>query len=300
VPNDRAITVAGSNDLMRVSRLQAAIVDVVRESRRVAVGYVRGRVVMRFAKLSALALVALSLVSTDALASPVNRKFHPVVNDDPQNAHLNVQTPGADINQTVDIKGEAGPDGQVIPAGDAKVAACAIKDSNGDIDLSGGGSCWSPKASAPIAERASVAASTSGSALSPSPRAASRTVHVPSHTAVSVARVGHASSVAPVHAVEAVRGVAPLPAHRIVRTVLSLPGKQLAPVRANTYETARMRWIELGLFGFAATVLLALGIVLMFRMGLGGLLLMRRRDEAGDEGAARDGQSTVPAVVQKI
>jgi len=35
-------------------------------------------------------------------------------------------------------------------------------------------------------------------------------------------------------------------------------------------------------------------------MGLGGLLLMRRRDEAGDEGAARDGQSTVPAVVQKI
>src|SRR5271156_5957503 len=126
---------------------------------------------MRCTKLGALALAALSLISMDAHAARIDRKFHPVVNDDPQNAHLNVQTPGADINQTVVIKEEPGSDGQVIPAGDTKVASCVGKDADGDIDLSGGGSCSPSTASAPIAERASIAASTNGHALSPSPRA---------------------------------------------------------------------------------------------------------------------------------
>ena len=117
---------------------------------------------MRFTKHGALALVALSLISIDAHAARIDRKFHPVVNDDPQNAHLNVQTPGADINQTVVIKEEPGPDGQVIPPGDTKVASCVGKDANGDIDLSAGGSCSS--SAAPIAQRATITASTIGRA----------------------------------------------------------------------------------------------------------------------------------------
>jgi len=244
---------------------------------------------MRFAKLSALALVAISLISTDTLASPVNRKFHPVVNDDPQNAHLNVQTPGADINQTVVIKEEAGPDGQVIPVGDTKVASCVGKDANGDIDLSGGSSCSPSTASAPIAKQASIAASAISHALSPSTSAASRTVRVPSLTSASVARAGNASSSAPnsAHAVEAAR-VAAQPAHRTENAraaALSLPRKQLAPsARADAahYEFARSPWLEIGL---AAAMLAALGLGLLFRMGMAELLLMRRQDalDTGEE-----------------
>lgn len=244
---------------------------------------------MRFTMLSALAVVAISLISMDTLASPVNRKFHPVVNDDPQNAHLNVQTPGADINQTVVIKEEPGPDGQVIPAGDTKVASCVGKDANGDIDLSAGGSCAPSTASAPIAERASVAVSTINQALSPSSRTASRTV--PSPTPASVAQAGNASISAPNRAVETVR-VAP-PAHRTENTwaALSLPRKQSA-ARADVAHTefAGMRWLEIGL---AAAMLIALGLGLMLRMGLGGLLRMRRHTEfgTGEVRAAREGVS---------
>ncbi len=258
---------------------------------------------MRLMKLSAFALVAMSLLSTDTLASPVDRKFHPVVNDDPQNAHLNVQTPGADINQTVVIKEEPGPDGQVIPAGDTKIASCVGKDANGDIDLSGGGSCSPSTASAPIAERATTTVPTIGRTLSPSPRAASRTIRVPSLTSASAAPAGsaNASRSVPnhtVHTVAAARVAAPLPAHRTetARAVASsLPGKQLAAAtrpNAAHFEFARVQWLEIAL---AAAMLVALGLGLMFRMGLGGLLRMRRH--AGEEHAARDGRTAVSAVV---
>ena len=265
---------------------------------------------MRFTKLSALAVVAISLISTDTLAASINRKFHPEVNDDPQNAHLNVQTPGADINQTVTIKEEPGPDGQVIPAGDTKVASCAIKDASGDIDLSAGDSCWSPKASAPIAERASVTTSTIGQALSPSPRTASRTIRVPSLTSASVAhaRNMNASRAAPgrsAHAVEAAHVAAPLSAHRteIARAAaLSLPRKQPAPAaRADvaSSEFARMQWLVIG--AAAALLLLAVALGILSRMGLGNLLLIRRRVERSEseERAARDGQIAVSAVVEE-
>jgi hypothetical protein len=231
----------------------------------------------------------------DTLAAPVDRKFHPVVNDDPQNAHLNVQTPGADINQTVVITQEPGPDGQVIPAGDTKVASCVTKDAGGDIDLSGGGSCASSTASAPIAVRAAVTAPTIGRASSPSRS------FVPSLASASVAqaRNTNAPRSAPNRAgqaVETVRAAAPLPAHRteIAQVpALSRPGKQLAPaVRADAARTefALMRWLEIGL---AAALLLALGLWLMFRMGLGDLLLIRGRDArlTGEERTAPDGRS---------
>ena len=260
---------------------------------------------MRFTKLGTFAIVAISLISVAALASPVNRKFHPVVNDDPQNAHLNVQTPGADINQTVVIAEEPGPDGQVIPAGDTKVASCVAKDANGDIDLSGEGSCSPSKSSAPIAERATITAPTIGHALSPSPRAASRTIRVPSLTSASIAPAGNASKAATKpaeHAIEAVRAAAPLPAHRTENaqaTVSSLPRKVPAPaVRAEVAHTqfAPVRWLEIGL---AAAMLLALGLVLIVRMGMADLLRIRRSDErlAGEERAARDGRSAVSAAV---
>lgn len=256
---------------------------------------------MRFAMLSALAFVALSLISTDTLASPVNRKFRPVVNDDPQNAHLNVQTPGADINQTIVFKEEPGPDGQVIPAGDTKVASCVAKDANGDIDLSGGG-CSSSTASAPIAERASIAASTNGQALSPSPRAASQTVRVPSLTSASLARAGNmnAAKSAPTPSTHAVEAAAPLPAHRSENAqvpALSVPRKQPAPAaRADVarYEFTNMPWLEIGL---AAAMLFALGLGLLLRMGLGGLLLIRRERHTGEEHAAREGRTAVSAAV---
>jgi len=253
---------------------------------------------VRFTKLSALALVAVSLISLDTLASPVNRKFHPVVNDDPQNAHLNVQTPGADINQTVVIKEEPGPDGQVIPVGDTKVASCVVKDANGDIDLSAAGSCAPSAASAPAAERASVAASAIGQA--PSPRTVSRT---PSLTSASIARAGNvnASKSAPnrsSQAVEAVRVAAPLPAHRTesARTgVSSLPGRQLASApRTVPNEFLRMQWLVIG--AAAAMLLLAVGLGILSRMGLGNLLLIGRRVE-DEEHAAQDGLSAVSAAV---
>ena len=257
---------------------------------------------MRFTKLSALAVVAISLISIDTLASPVNRKFHPVVNDDPQNAHLNVQTPGADINQTISITEETGPDGQVIPAGDTRVASCAGKDANGDIDLSGSGSCAPSTASAPIAERASVASSTINQASSPS--AASRTVRVPSLTSAPVAQAGNAKASnaatnGSIHAVEAGRATALLPAHRTeTARAAALPRKQLAPAaRADVAHTefAGMRWLEIGL---AAALLLALGLGLIFRMGLAHLLLMRRPTEryTDEERAAREGRTAVSAV----
>ncbi len=254
---------------------------------------------MRFTKLSALAIVALSLISTDTLASPVNRKFHPVVNDDPQNAHLNVQTPGADINQKVTINEEPGADGQVIPAGDTKVASCVAKDANGDIDLSGGGSCSPSTASAPIAERTSVTASTTAQALSPSTRTASRTLRVPSLTSASIAPAENMNAPnTSTHAVEAARVAAPLPAHRTEGAhvaAASLPGKQLAPAAqagAAPYGMTSMQWLEIGL---AAAMLFALGLGLLFRMGMAELLLMRRRDElgTGEERAARDGVSAI-------
>lgn len=252
---------------------------------------------MRFTKLSALAIVALSLISTDTLASPINRKFHPVVNDDPQNAHLNVQTPGADINQTVVIKEEPGSDGQVIPAGDTQVASCAAKDAGGDIDLSGGGSCSPSAASAPVAERATVTASTTGRALSPSPRTASRTVRVPSLTPATVAPAGNAATSATnsaTHAIEAARVATPLPAHRTEKgpaAAASLPAKQPAPaVRPNAapYGIAPMQWLEISL---TAAMLFIIGLGLLIRMGLGGLLRMRRERDMGEERAARDGVS---------
>jgi hypothetical protein len=248
---------------------------------------------MRLTKLSIVAVVAISLISMDALAARVDRKFHPVVNDDPQNAHLNVQTPGADINQTVVISEEPGPDGQVIPAGETKVASCAVKGAGGDIDLSAVGSCVSSTA-AQVAERAPASTTDRIS----SPRAASPTSS--SLALPSFARAGNASASAPNragHAIEGARVAAPLPAHRTenARAVtLSRPGKQLAPaMRADValYEFARMRWLEIGL---AAAMLVALGLGLMIRMGLADLLLMRR--ERGEEHAARDGRTTVSAV----
>ena len=229
---------------------------------------------MRFTKHGALALVALSLISFDAHAARIDRKFHPVVNDDPQNAHLNVQTPGADINQTVVIKEEPGPDGQVIPAGDTKVASCVGKDANGDIDLSGGGSCSS--STGPIAERATVTASTIGRAALPSARTASRTI--PSLASASPARAGNASS-APPATIEAAPIAAPLPAQRIEGArVAALPGKQMArAVRSDGAVTgiAPTRWLEIGLFALAAVMLVAVGLALLFRMGLAHLLVLR-------------------------
>ena len=214
---------------------------------------------MRFTKLSAFALVALSLISTDTLASPVNRKFHPVVNDDPQNAHLNVQTPGADINQTVVIQEEPGFDGQVIPVGETKVASCVVKDANGDIDLSAEGSCAPSKTSAPVAEHASVAASTMSHALPSSSRM--RTVRVPSLPLAPVARAVPASKAAPSRAVEAARVAAP--AHRTESAhvaAASLPVKQLAPAAqagAGPYGMTSMQWLEIAV---AAAMLFALGL----------------------------------------
>jgi hypothetical protein len=260
---------------------------------------------MRLTTLSALVVVAISLMSMDAHAAPVNRKFHPVVNDDPQNAHLNVQTPGADINQTISINQAPGPDGQVIPAGDTKVAACALKDANGDIDLSGGGSCWSPKSPGPTAERASVTASTTVQAVSAAPRTASRTVRVPSLNSAAIARAINleAPKAVPTTQAEALRSAAPLSAHRIetVRAAVSVhPATQTTPIiraRVAATESAGMRWFESGLFVFAATMLVALGIGLIIRMGLGRLLIMRRNDERTDkENAAA---ATVKAVLAK-
>ena len=255
---------------------------------------------MRFAMLSALAVVALSLISTDTLASPINRKFHPVVNDDPQNAHLNVQTPGADINQTVVISEEPGPDGQVIPGGDTKVASCVAKDSNGDIDLSGGGACSSSAASAHVAEQAT--APTIARASSPIPRAASRTP-VPSLASASVAPAGNANETkaAPKpaeHAIEAVRAAAPLPTHRTEGArvaAASLPVKQLAPaaqVGAGPYGMTSTQWLEIAV---AAAMLFALGLGLILRMGLAGLLRIRR-DEDYRKGEERTARSTASAV----
>jgi hypothetical protein len=258
---------------------------------------------MRLVKLSALAVVALSLISMATLASPVNRKFHPVVNDDPQNAHLNVQTPGADINQTVVIKEEPGPDGQVIPAGDIKVASCVGKDADGDIDLSGGGSCSSSAASAPIAERASIAASTNSHALSPSPRAASRTIRVPSLASASVVPAGNASSATvpnvSTRAVDAARSMALVPAHRTeTARATAVPAKH--PASAGQAKVAPNEFVRMWLLatGLTAAVMVVLGLVLLFRMGLAGLLVMRRDErDTGEERAARDGRTAVSTVV---
>ena len=251
---------------------------------------------MRIAKLGAFALVALSLLSTDPIASPINRKFHPVVNDDPQNAHLNVQTPGADINQTITINAVPGTDGQVIPAGETRVASCAAKDANGDIDLSGESTCSAPAASAPVAARATVTAPTSAPVLPPSTRTASQIVRVPSITAAPVAPTANvsASSAAPnvsTHAVEA--GAAPLPAHRteIARAAASrLPAKQPAPAGVTFHELAGLWWLATGL---TAAVIVFLGLVLLFRLGQAELLRMRRDED--EEGAAQDGPSAIPA-----
>ena len=258
---------------------------------------------MRFVKFSALAVVALSLISTDTLASPINRKFHPVVNDDPQNAHLNVQTPGADINQKVTINEEPGPDGQVIPAGETKVASCVAKDANGDIDLSGEGSCASSTASAPIAVRASVPAPTMSRALQSSSRMPSRVIRVPGPVPVAHAENMPASKAAPSRAVEAAPVAAPLPAYRTEGAHLaaaSLPAKHPAPAaQAGTgpYGMTSMQWLEIAV---AAAMLFALGLGLILRMGLAGLLLMRRDEPHTDDArATRDGQSTVPAGVQE-
>lgn len=312
-----------------VSRLPGAIMDVVRDARHTArpnlLGktwgnsscrrlrrdeFGKGGVIMRFTKLGALAVIALSLISTDTLAFGVNRKFNPVVNDDPQNSHLNVQTPGADSNQAVVIQEEPGPDGQVIPAGDSKVASCAVKDVNGDIDLSGGDSCWSPKASGPIAERAPVASSTIGQAPSPSPRTASQTIRVPGLMSASGARAGNSNATrsAPSrsgHAFEAARVAAPLPAHRSENAraaALGLPGKQPAPAaRADVtdYEFARTQWLLIG--GAAALLLLAVGLGILSRMGMGNLLLIHRHAgrRTSEESAARDGQVAVSDAVDE-
>ena len=249
---------------------------------------------MRFTKLSVLAVVALSLISLDTFASPVNRKFHPVVNDDPQNAHLNVQTPGADINQTIDIKAEPGPDGQVIPVGETRVASCAAKDPNGDIDLSGGGSCAPSAASGPIAARSAIAQPVIAHTVSPSH--ASRTVRVPSPTPASVAPAGNASSaVIPnvaTHAVDAARSPTLVPAHRIetVRAT-AVPAKH--PASAGQAEAAPNGFVRMWLLatGLTAAVMVGLGLVLLFRLGMAELLRMRQDDE-GEERAARDGRST--------
>jgi hypothetical protein len=249
---------------------------------------------MRLTKLSALAIFAISLISTDTLA--LNRKFHPVVNDGPQNSHLNVQTPGDDSNQTVLIKEEPGPDGQVIPAGDTKVVACAGKDANGDIDLSAADSCPSFAASAPFG--ASATRPAIRQALSPSSRPASP-IRVPSLTSASVA---HASQAAPItsQADVAVRSPALSPAHSTETArvaVASSPVRRPASaVRTHAASTAGIRWLEIGLFAFAAAMLAAVGLALLFRMGLAGLLL--RRDEEAKAHAAQDGR--IPAVVRDL
>lgn len=249
---------------------------------------------MRFTKLSVLAVVALSLISLDTFASPVNRKFHPVVNDDPQNAHLNVQTPGADINQTIDIKAEPGPDGQVIPAGETTVASCAAKDANGDIDLSGGGSCVPSAASAPVAARAAIAQPVIAQTVSPSH--ALRTVRVASPAHASVAQAGNASSAAisnvSTHAVDAARSPALVPAHRTeTARVIALPAKHAASAgqaKAAPNEFVRMWLLATGL---TIAVMVGLGLVLLFRMGMAELLRMRQ-DDGSEARAARDGRNT--------
>jgi hypothetical protein len=252
---------------------------------------------MRFTKLSALALVALSLISTDTLASPVNRKFHPVVNDDPQNAHLNVQTPGADINQKITINEEPGSDGQVIPVGDTKVASCVGKDANGDIDLFGG-SCSPSTTSAPIAERAHVTVSTVGQASSPSPRTASRTIRVPSLASASVAPAGNASSAAvptvSTHAVDAAHSMALVPAHRTeTARATAVATKHLAS--AGQAKVAPNEFVRMWLLatGLTVAVMVILGLVLLFRMGLAGLLRIRHDEDyrTDEEHAVRDGIS---------
>jgi hypothetical protein len=245
---------------------------------------------MRLTKLGALAVVAISLMSTDTLA--LNRKFNPEVNDGPQNSHWNVQTPGDDSNQTVLIKQETGPDGQVIPAGDARVAACAAKDANGDIDLSGGDACPTFRATAPFAARAAVTAPAVGKA--PAPHMAARIIHVP--TSAPVARA--ASNAAPVSS-QAVTtpstALTPARSTETVRAVVSIRPVRQAAVRAHAIPTAYadMRWLEIGLFGFAAAMLAAVGLALLFRLGLAGLLV--RRGEPGEALTARDGR--IPAVV---
>jgi hypothetical protein len=245
---------------------------------------------MRLVKLSALAVVALSLISMDTLASPVNRKFNPVVNDDPQNAHLNVQTPGADLNQKITINEEPGSDGQVIPAGDTKVASCVAKDANGDIDLSGGGSCAPSAASAPIAARASITQPVIAQTLSPSHT--SRTVGVPSPAPASVAPAGNASSAAvpnvSTHAVDAARSTALVPAHRTEPAhPTAVPAKH--PASAGQAKVAPNEFVGMWLLatGLTAAVMVILGLVLLFRMGMAELLRMRQDDEVGEEHAAR-------------
>ncbi|HKD20865.1 MAG TPA: hypothetical protein VKB71_02575 [Rhizomicrobium sp.] len=245
---------------------------------------------MRLTKLSALAVVAISLMSTDSLA--LNRKFNPVVNDSPENSHWNVQTPGDDSNQTVLIKQEPGPDGQVIPAGDAKVAACAAKDANGDIDLSGGTTCPTFRATAPFAVRASVTAPAIGKA--PSPRMAARIIHVP--TSAPVARAASNTAQVSSQAVTTPSTtLAPARGTETVRAAVAIrPVRQPAiAARAHAIPTAYadMRWLEIGLFGFAAAILAAVGLALLFRLGLAGLLV--RRDEPGE--AAQDAR--IPAAV---
>jgi hypothetical protein len=244
---------------------------------------------MRLVKLSALAVVALSLISMDTLASPVNRKFNPVVNDDPQNAHLNVQTPGADINQKITINEEPGSDGQVIPAGDTKVASCVGKDANGDIDLSGG-SCAPSAASAPIAARAAVTQPVITQTLSPSHT--SRTVRVPSLAPASVAPAGNASSAAvpnvSTHAVDTARSTALVPAHRTeTARATALPAKH--PASVGQAKVAPNEFVGMWLLatGLTAAVMVILGLVLLFRMGMAELLRMRQDDGVGEEHAAR-------------
>jgi len=261
---------------------------------------------MHFARLSVFAVVVLSLISMETFAAPVNRKFHPVVNDDPQNAHLNVQTPGADINQTITITPQPGPDGQVIPSADTKIAACALKDANGDIDLSGGGSCWSPKAPAPITERQAVAASTIGRASSPSQQIASRTISVVRPASASVTQAANAPSYTPSrasHPVQVASVPTLLPVHSTeTARAIALPEKRPTPVvrtaavrnsavRSNVHTG--MRWFEAGLIALAAATLFAVGLALMVRMGLGNLLVIRRHTETGEEQDNR-----VPAVVR--
>ena len=97
---------------------------------------------------------------------------------------------------------------------------------------------------------------------------------------MSPARAGNASSATPnTSTIEAARIAAPLPAQRIERArVPALPGKQLIQaVRTNVAvtEIARMQWLEISLFGLAAAMLVAVGLALLFRMGLAHLLLLR-------------------------
>ena len=237
---------------------------------------------MRFTQLSALALVAMSLLSMNAPAAALNRKFHPVVNDDPRNSHLNVQTPGSDANQTVIIQQEPGPDGQVIPAGETAIASCAAKEANGDIDLSGAASC--PSAPAPV--RAAVAAPAIGQP--PSARTASRTIL--SLTSASVAQAGHASNAAPVarQAEEAIPSTAlsPAPENAQVPVSVRQPAAVVrAAARAHVIHNAYadMRWLEIGLFGFAAALLAAVGLALLYHICLAGLLLRRDARRPGEE-----------------